>query len=311
MTVTKKQILPALHKSSGVKTPDLVDIGDKNYTSTILKYGNLALPFPQLETNAKTIVPAINELYSTKSSVVANPSELPTAPLTTIEIDGVVYSVEGSGGGSFKRFSGTNATDIVIPWDSYSHPNITDTTDTVICQVAFNYANFTPIKISHELNLNFDTEGSNVSYWYEMNYYLDGQLVDYKPREIGSTGYLDYEYSSLGVRICRDFFYTIDYATPNIPHIWEVHLVVHGVSVSIPANYFKVIVEGHSAEGEDDFEELTQIYDTTSYYEIGTLGLGGIAEDPPVITAGTAATTITTENGQNLITENGSNIIIE
>ena len=61
MTVTKKQVLPALHNSGKVKEPDLQDIGERNYTSTILKYANLSVRFPQLETDAKTVVPAINE----------------------------------------------------------------------------------------------------------------------------------------------------------------------------------------------------------------------------------------------------------
>lgn len=64
MTYIKKQILPALHESAKVKKPDLANIGNQNYTSTILKYGNLSLPFPQLDTTAKTIVAAINELYA-------------------------------------------------------------------------------------------------------------------------------------------------------------------------------------------------------------------------------------------------------
>lgn len=63
MTVAKKQILPALHNSGKVQDPDLPEIGDKNYTATILKYTNLALQFPQLDTNAKTIVGAVNEIY--------------------------------------------------------------------------------------------------------------------------------------------------------------------------------------------------------------------------------------------------------
>lgn len=56
--------LPALDNAATVKKPDLPSIYDRNYTDTILRYGGLATRFPQLETNAKTIVDAINELYS-------------------------------------------------------------------------------------------------------------------------------------------------------------------------------------------------------------------------------------------------------
>ena len=96
MTYTKKQILPALHNSSKVPNPDLNEIGEKNYTSTILKYANLALPFPQLETDAKTVVPAINEVR-----VIPNPDPSGEEPaeLNTVKIQGTIYKIEGSGGG--------------------------------------------------------------------------------------------------------------------------------------------------------------------------------------------------------------------
>ena len=130
MTYTKKQVLPALHDSNKVKDPDLTDVGERNYTSTILKYANLSLPFSQLDTNAKRVVPAINELYNNR--VIANPP-IPSSsgyvitsedgeiilseddyiitsdgegggdadPLNTIKIDGIVYKIVGGGGGVY------------------------------------------------------------------------------------------------------------------------------------------------------------------------------------------------------------------
>ena len=95
MTVTKKQFLPALHKSDKVKNPDMPSIEDSNYTSTILKYANLALPFPQLDTTAKTVVAAINELYATKSTVIPNPPDTPQYTLYTVKIDGDTYRLSG------------------------------------------------------------------------------------------------------------------------------------------------------------------------------------------------------------------------
>lgn len=121
--------LPALDKAKKLQSPDLNSIGDKNYTDTILKYGGLATRFVQLDTNAKTIVAAINELYyrPVGSIVIPNPplpsgGQLETqsglqlttqsgdpleieggtsAPsLTSIGIDGDVYKIEGGGGGS-------------------------------------------------------------------------------------------------------------------------------------------------------------------------------------------------------------------
>lgn len=94
MTYTKKKVLPALHESEKVTNPDLPNVGDSNYTATILKYANLALKFPQLDTDAKTIVAAINELYNqddtahrtlTKAEYDALPEEE--------KMDGTIYFI--------------------------------------------------------------------------------------------------------------------------------------------------------------------------------------------------------------------------
>lgn len=98
MTWTKKQKLPALHQSGKVKNPDMPEVEQQNYTSTVLKYANLALPFPQLETDAKRVVPAINELYENRT--IANPEDpADQDPLNTVQIAGTVYKIEGGGGG--------------------------------------------------------------------------------------------------------------------------------------------------------------------------------------------------------------------
>jgi hypothetical protein len=60
--VYRRTSLPALDNSKSVQNPDLLNIADKNYTTTIMRYSNLALLFSQLETNDKHIVGAINEL---------------------------------------------------------------------------------------------------------------------------------------------------------------------------------------------------------------------------------------------------------
>ena len=60
--VYRKPKYPALEDSKSVQNPDLLNIADKNYTSTILRYSNLAILYSQLDTEAKTIVGAINEL---------------------------------------------------------------------------------------------------------------------------------------------------------------------------------------------------------------------------------------------------------
>lgn len=99
--------LPALEKSTKVKNPDLNDISNKNYTDTILKYGGLATKFPQLNTNANTLVAAINELYARPiahnthnvvngggSVVIANPLVGPDNVLGTSSEDYIVTNLD-------------------------------------------------------------------------------------------------------------------------------------------------------------------------------------------------------------------------
>ena len=118
--------VPALENGSKLSNPDLQSIGEKNYTDIILRYGNLTTKFPQLNTNAKTVVAAINELYAHPggSIVIPNPPigsgveleqggplELeqggvldteqgggtPVGDLTSISIDGDIYNIAGGG----------------------------------------------------------------------------------------------------------------------------------------------------------------------------------------------------------------------
>lgn len=136
--------VPALESGSKLSNPDLQDIGEKNYTDIILRYGNLTTKFPQLDTNAKTIVAAINELYAHPggSIVIPNPpigDGLETesgdiietesgepiepeqggggghvvGPLYSISIDGDIYTVEGSGGTTVVANPIESATDLL------------------------------------------------------------------------------------------------------------------------------------------------------------------------------------------------------
>jgi hypothetical protein len=105
LTVTRKQILPALHQSGKVRNSDLNEIGEKNYTATILKYANLAVNMPQLETDAKTVVGAINELHAHPggSIVIPNPPigengiELEQGGYIELEQGGVLDTEQGGG----------------------------------------------------------------------------------------------------------------------------------------------------------------------------------------------------------------------
>ena len=110
----ERKPLPALDNASTIKNPDLPDIYNKNYTDTILKYGGLATRYPQLNTNAKTVVAAINELY-------ASGDETKHRTLTQAEYDalspeeknnGTIYFVSDAGGGGGGASSLSELTDV-------------------------------------------------------------------------------------------------------------------------------------------------------------------------------------------------------
>ena len=98
----ERRKLPALDNASKLKKPDFPDIADKNYTDKILKYGGLATKFPQLNTEAKTVVGAINELQAGGSGDGKHRT------LTQAEYDdlseeeknnGTIYFISDAGGG--------------------------------------------------------------------------------------------------------------------------------------------------------------------------------------------------------------------
>ena len=138
MIPRKRQPLPALDRSSELTTPDLQEIGDKNYTSTIMKYTNLAMTYPQLETDNKTIVGAINEVKETGggggTSVIPNPPDTATESLEKIKIETTTYSIDGEtySAGKLIEISEQNAIGVKLvkstPSDiasqSAAHPDI-------------------------------------------------------------------------------------------------------------------------------------------------------------------------------------------
>ena len=82
--MNNRRPLPALDNAKKLNDPDLTNIGNRNYTDTILRYGGLATKFPQLHTEAKTIIEAINEIAD-------NPPIPPTPPTPPTPVEGPEY----------------------------------------------------------------------------------------------------------------------------------------------------------------------------------------------------------------------------
>jgi hypothetical protein len=111
MIPNERTPLPALDNAPKVKKPDLPDISDKNYTDTILRYGGLATKFPQLNTNAKTVVAAINELQAGGGGGDGKHRTLTQAEYDALteeeKMDGTIYFITDadSGGGGATELS--------------------------------------------------------------------------------------------------------------------------------------------------------------------------------------------------------------
>jgi hypothetical protein len=293
LTVTKKQILPALHKSGAVKTPDLVDIGDKNYTSTILKYGNLALPFPQLETSAKTIVPAINELYN-RPSGDANLYYYSYTNDNAISIPASYEQGTSSGGeletenGDVIMIDGTSSElEIPLEVDVRGTPTINEI---LIATIVFNYSKKTALKAETELNMTAYPNSAEWSkyrgnLWYRLRYYIDGNLMPYSPYE--SIHYWEdwdstpSKYTTCG--LCRDFVYKMEDVKSG-EHTFEIKMICGGLDhIEIPIQNCNVILNELGIKLSEESDKTITAEDTLVRYGFTGIGFNKPTDTTPNI----------------------------
>ena len=160
--------------------------------------------------------------------------------------------------------------------------NIEPDVETSIAKIRFASAQPTTVKILHEFIMDMIADLSDENS-YELRYYLDDELISYKPYEsidglYGATSG-DTEFS-----ICRDFFYILKDVQPNISHTWEVKILTHGIdSTIIDVNHAHITVEGQRLYGEGYFDGFVEAEDELTLIPLGYLSLISISESTDFI----------------------------
>ena len=164
-----------------------------------------------------------------------------------------------------------------------------------LASLRFTSAQQTTIKILHEFIFDMlsdlASEGS-----YEIRYYLDDELLTYKPYErLGGIQSL-VQGTSTEMSITRDFFYILKDVEPNVRHTWEVKMIAHGIdSVTIDPNHAHITIEGQRMYGEEYFDGFIEAEDIITIIPIGNLSLISIS-DESVVEINAATMAMATDN---------------
>lgn len=140
-----------------------------------------------------------------------------------------------------------------------------------IASLMFTSAQLTTVKILHEfifdIVADLAQEGS-----YELRYYLDEELLSYKPYErLGGIPGLTAG-DTTDVSITRDFFYVLRDVEPNVRHTWEVRIIAHGVdSVTIDSDHAHIVLEGQRLYGDEYFDGYIEARDLLTVVPYGYL----------------------------------------
>lgn len=146
-----------------------------------------------------------------------------------------------------------------------------------IAELRFTSIQKTTVKIMHEFIFDMLADLAEAGS-YELHYYLDDELLPYKPYErIG--GLQGAAAGETELSICKDFFYILNDVEPNIRHKWEVKILTHGISeTTIGVDHAHITVEGQKLYGEDFFDGFIEAKDDLTLIPFGYLALKDITE---------------------------------
>lgn len=173
-------------------------------------------------------------------------------------------------------------------------------TEVTIASLAFTSAQTTTVKIMHEFLFDFAQHDLTEEGSYELHYYLDGELLTYKPREslsaiIGTvevpvipeliqdeeTEEKSVELDPVDISITRDFFYVLRDVAPNQRHTWTVKVIAHGIGeeeMTIGEQNAHVILEGQRLYGEEYFDGHIEVKEDIRKISISGIGTKAITE---------------------------------
>lgn len=146
-----------------------------------------------------------------------------------------------------------------------------------IAELRFTSTQKTTVKIMHEFIFDMLADLAEAGS-YELHYYLDDELLPYKPYErIG--GLQGATTGETELSICKDFFYILRDVEPNIRHKWEVKILTHGISeTTIGVDHAHITVEGQRLYGEDFFDGFIEAEDNLTLIPFGYLALKDVTE---------------------------------
>lgn len=170
--------------------------------------------------------------------------------------------------------------------------------ETTIASLAFTSAQKTTVKIMHEFIFDMlaDLKQNN---GYEIRYYLDEQLLPYKPYESLSalhistdipepepeeeepeeTATYDADVDPVDISITRDFYYIIKDVEPNERHTWQVRIITHGIEeTTIQRDHAHVTLEGQRMYGDRYFDGFIEARDELEIIPLGYLEVGEITD---------------------------------
>lgn len=146
-----------------------------------------------------------------------------------------------------------------------------------IAELRFTSSQRTTVKIMHEFIFDMLADLAEAGS-YELHYYLDDELLPYKPYErIG--GLQGAAAGETELSICKDFFYILRDVEPNIRHKWEVKILTHGISeTTIGVDHAHITIEGQRLYGEDFFDGFIEAEDNLTLIPFGYLALKDITD---------------------------------
>lgn len=163
--------------------------------------------------------------------------------------------------------------------------------EVTIASLAFTSAQTTTVKIMHEFIFDM-LRDLGINGGYELRYYLDEELVSYKPYESLSAIVANTEVpivpqpseepyteekeaviDPVDFSITRDFFYIVRNVAPNQRHTWQVRIVTHGIEeTTIDTNHAHVVLEGQRLYGSEYFDGQIEIKE--NFFKISLVGMG-------------------------------------
>lgn len=169
--------------------------------------------------------------------------------------------------------------------------------EVTLASLAFTSAQITTVKIMHEfifdMLADLAVDGS-----YELRYYLDEELLSYKPYErLGAIVALT-EGDITEVSIARDFFYVLKEIQPNIRHTWQVRIIAHGIDqITVQPEHAHVTLEGQRLYGDEFFDGFIEVREEFNLIPIGGMALAEIEDEGEITRIDAVALSVTDELG--------------